>query len=135
MGTCVAALDFDWQQLLTFGGNKTSDIETTAIEQTTTTMKEAIILKGPEVKIVDTPIPKAEKGQVVVKVVYSGSNPKDWKVPYMNIEVNQGDDPAGYVHEVGEGVPEFKKGGRVAGFHEMLKPGGSYAEYAVLWAH
>jgi len=41
-------------------------------------MKEAIILKGPDVKIVDTPVPKAEKGQVVVKVVYSGSNPKDW---------------------------------------------------------
>jgi hypothetical protein len=41
-------------------------------------MKEAIILKGPEVKIVDIPIPKAEPGQVVVKVVYSGSNPKDW---------------------------------------------------------
>lgn len=57
------------------------------------------------------------------------------KVPYMNIEVNQGDDPAGYVHEVGAGVTEFKKGDRVAGFHEMLKPGGSYAEYAVLWAH
>lgn len=41
-------------------------------------MKEAIILKGPDVKIVDIPIPKAEPGQVVVKVVYSGSNPKDW---------------------------------------------------------
>jgi NADPH2:quinone reductase len=53
----------------------------------------------------------------------------------MNIEVNQGDDPAGYVHEVGEGITEFKKGDRVAGFHEMLKPGGSYAEYAVLWSH
>ena len=47
-------------------------------------MKEAIILKGPEVKIVDTPIPKAEKGQVVVKVVYSGSNPKDWVCAFTN---------------------------------------------------
>jgi NADPH2:quinone reductase len=42
------------------------------------TMKEAIILKGPEVKIVDSAIPKAAKDQVVVKVVVSGSNPKDW---------------------------------------------------------
>ena len=26
-------------------------------------------------------------------------------------------------------------GDRVAAFHEMLSPGGSYAEYAVAWAH
>lgn len=49
--------------------------------------------------------------------------------------MNEGDDPAGYVHEVGEGVTEFKKGDRVSGFHEMLKPGGSYAEYSILWEH
>jgi NADPH2:quinone reductase len=43
-------------------------------------MKEAIIRAGPKVEIVDSPVPKAEKGQVVIKVVYSGSNPKDWYV-------------------------------------------------------
>lgn len=43
-------------------------------------MKEAIIYKGTNVKIVDSPIPKPGKGQVVIKVVYSGSNPKDWYV-------------------------------------------------------
>ena len=48
--------------------------------------------------------------------------------------VNQGDDISGIVHEVGEGVTEFKKGDRVAAFHEMLSPGGSYAEYAISWA-
>ena len=47
---------------------------------------------------------------------------------------NQGDDISGVVHEVGEGVSEFKKGDRVAAFHEMMKPGGSYAEYALSWA-
>lgn len=41
-------------------------------------MKEAIIRAGPKVEIVDSPIPKAQKGQVVIKNVYSGSNPKDW---------------------------------------------------------
>lgn len=49
--------------------------------------------------------------------------------------VNQGDDVAGVVYEVGEGVAEFKPGDRVAAFHEMMAPGGSYAEYALSWAH
>lgn len=48
---------------------------------------------------------------------------------------NQGDDISGIVHEVGENVVEFKKGDRVAAFHEMMMPGGSYAEYAVSWKH
>lgn len=46
----------------------------------TLNMKEAIIRAGPKVEIVDSPVPKAEKGQVVIKVAYSGSNPKDWYV-------------------------------------------------------
>lgn len=29
----------------------------------------------------------------------------------------------------------IKVGDRVAAFHEMRTPGGSYAEYAVAWAH
>jgi len=35
------------------------------------------------------------------------------------------------VEDVGENVYEFKKGDRVAAFHEMMAPHGSYAEYAV----
>lgn len=49
-------------------------------KSSTGNMKEAIIYKGTNVKIVDSPIPKPGKGQVVIKVVYSGSNPKDWYV-------------------------------------------------------
>ena len=49
--------------------------------------------------------------------------------------MNQGDDIAGTVHAVGEGVEEFKVGDRVAAFHEMLSPHGSYGEYAVSWVH
>ncbi|KAK8016920.1 hypothetical protein PG993_015109 [Apiospora rasikravindrae] len=100
-------------------------------------MKECIILKGPTVKIVDSPIPEAKRpNDVVIKVVVSGSNPKDWKcAEWMDVEVNQGDDIAGIVHEVGSDVTEFKKGDRVAAFHEMLAPGGSYAEYAVAHQH
>lgn len=45
--------------------------------------------------------------------------------------MNSGDDIAGYVHKVGPNVTEFKPGDRVAAFHIMLTPGGSYAEYAI----
>lgn len=60
----------------------------------------------------DSPIPKAERpNDVIIKVVVSGSNPKDWKCPeWMNVDVNEGDDIAGFVHEVGSDVTEFKKG-------------------------
>lgn len=48
---------------------------------------------------------------------------------------NSGDDIAGVVHSVGKNVYAFKPGDRVAAFHEMMTPGGSYAEYAVAWAY
>ncbi|GJP92770.1 hypothetical protein AnigIFM59636_008366 [Aspergillus niger] len=113
-------------------------------------MKEIINLPGPSTKLIDSPIPSINDDQVLIKVVVSGSNPKDWKVAelandpnsflysrYSHVRdgVNQGDDIAGVVEKVGKNVVEFKEGDRVAAFHEMLKPGGSYAEYAVAWAH
>ncbi|KAI1355510.1 GroES-like protein [Xylaria sp. FL0043] len=99
-------------------------------------MKEAVVSKGPKVEIIDSPVPKPGPEQVVIKVVVSGSNPKDWKLPHwMNTTMNEGDDIAGIVHEVGENVYEFKPGDRVGAFHEMRTPGGSYAEYAVAWQH
>jgi NADPH2:quinone reductase len=45
--------------------------------------------------------------------------------------INQGDDIAGIVHSVGTNVTNFKPGDRVASFHEMLTPHGSFAEYSV----
>ena len=99
-------------------------------------MKEALVGAGPKVRIVDSPIPVPEADQVITKVVVSGSNPKDWKYPaVMKQEFNQGDDIAGVVHAVGSDVVEFKPGDRVAAFHQMRTPGGSYAEYAVSWSH
>ncbi|RAL12666.1 zinc-binding alcohol dehydrogenase family protein [Aspergillus homomorphus CBS 101889] len=112
-------------------------------------MKQIINLPGPSCKLVDSPIPEINDDQVLIRVVVSGSNPKDWKVPelagsdeafgerYAHIKdgVNQGDDIAGVVEKVGRNVFEFKPGDRVGAFHEMLEPGGSYAEYAVAWSH
>ncbi|CAK7202874.1 hypothetical protein SEUCBS139899_005601 [Sporothrix eucalyptigena] len=99
-------------------------------------MKEAQVSKGPVVQIVDIPVPTPAAGQVLIKVVVSGSNPKDWKLPeWRGNTQNSGDDISGVVQSVGAGVTEFKKGDRVAAFHEMQEPGGSFAEYAIAWAY
>ncbi|KAK4153992.1 chaperonin 10-like protein [Chaetomidium leptoderma] len=101
-------------------------------------MKEALVSKGPLVQIVDSPIPSLNDDQVLIKVIVSGCNPKDWKVADIMggpPSINQGDDIAGIVEKVGANVFEFKPGDRVAAFHEMRTPGGSFAEYAVAWQH
>ena len=60
----------------------------------------------------------------------------DRKLPeWLDQAGNQGDDIAGIVEAVGDNVTEFKPGDRVMAFHEMTKPGGSYAEYALAWQH
>ena len=46
---------------------------------------------------------------------------------------NSGDDVAGFVHAVGANVTDFHIGDRVAALHELGTPGGSYAEYALVW--
>jgi NADPH:quinone reductase len=64
-------------------------------------MLEAICNKGPSVVIRNVPIPKpSSPDHLIIKVVVSGSNPKDWKIAQMLEGHNQGDDIAGYVHEV-----------------------------------
>ncbi|KAK1722832.1 hypothetical protein CaCOL14_001579 [Colletotrichum acutatum] len=101
-------------------------------------MREAIFDGNLEVQIHDIPIPTPGPGQILIKTVVSGTNPKDWKVPKIwasNLPpLNHGDDIAGFVQGVGEGVLGFKEGDRVAAFHEMNTPHGSYAEYSIAWA-
>lgn len=43
-------------------------------------MKEAQVAKDLSVTIKDVAVPEPQANQVVIKVVYSGSNPKDWYV-------------------------------------------------------
>lgn len=76
-------------------------------------MKSVVNLPGPTVRIVDIPTPEPNDDQVLIKVVVSGSNPKDWKYPDIFAgsdaqSVNQGDDIAGIVEKVGKNVVEFK---------------------------
>lgn len=67
--------------MLSSAGKRLSNLTTHLQVRQASTMKEAFIHKGPKVQIVDSSIPKAGPNQIVTKVVYSGSNPKDWKVP------------------------------------------------------
>ncbi|KAI5304760.1 hypothetical protein KEM56_005980 [Ascosphaera pollenicola] len=113
-------------------------------------MKAAVVKAGPTVKVIDTPIPEPQAGEVLIKVVVAGTNPKDWKAPEVaasgaelfagiNLErsrewSNQGDDLAGYVEKVGQGVVGFTVGDRVAAMHDMTKDNGAWAEYAIAWS-
>ncbi|KAJ5400801.1 quinone oxidoreductase [Penicillium sp. CMV-2018d] len=96
------------------------------------TMKEAIVNPELAVHIVDSPIPEPRAGEILIKVVVSGTNPKDWKVPvWLGLTINTGDDIAGIVIAVGANVLGFRKGNRVAVFHVMQSPYGSFAEYTI----
>ncbi|KAK9387348.1 chaperonin 10-like protein [Lipomyces mesembrius] len=101
------------------------------------TMKEAIVYGEPlHVEIVDSPIPTPGDDEVLIKVEVSGSNPKDWKAPlYSKRPHNSGDDIAGTIVAVGKSVLEFRPRDRVAAFHKMGSPHGSFAEYAIAYAY
>lgn len=101
-------------------------------------MKEAIIDRDLKVSIRVVPKPKPGAGQVLIRVIVTGTNPKDWKTPKLwdppDTEArNHGDDMAGYVDELGPGARGFAVGDRVAAFHEMNTPHGCFAEYAIVW--
>lgn len=59
-------------------------------------MKEAIVAKGPKVTIQDAEIPEPKPDQVVIKVIVSGSNPKDWYVTilFTSKSLNPSPDPS-----------------------------------------
>lgn len=72
-------------------------------------MKEVVVYEGPRTELIESPVPKATAGQVVIKVNVSGSNPKDWKTQWVaDLPINMGDDIAGIIHEVGPDATGFK---------------------------
>ncbi|KAF2026621.1 GroES-like protein [Setomelanomma holmii] len=82
----------------------------------------------------EVPIPSPGLNDVLIKVIATDSNPKDWKASQSHDVahgINQGDDIAGTIHRVGSNVYEYASGDRVAAFHRMFTPHGSYAEYAI----
>ncbi|KAE9363024.1 GroES-like protein [Stipitochalara longipes BDJ] len=95
--------------------------------------KQVIVQSSIEaVEIIDTSIPTPKDNEVVIKVVVSGTNPKDWKIPHWkNLPHNSGDDLSGTIHSIGPSVFDFAPGDRVAALHSPGAPNGSFAEYAV----
>ncbi|KAF2819338.1 GroES-like protein [Ophiobolus disseminans] len=76
--------------------------------------------KGNPLEVKEAPMPKAGKGEVVIKNHAIAVNPVDWKVQDYGIILQKypnvlGTDVAGEVYEVGEDVTHLKKGDRVLG--------------------
>ena len=86
----------------------------------------------------ERPLPEPGPGEVRVRVVRAGVNPTDWKfrANAMNgpwDQVVPGQDAAGVVDAVGEGVDGFAVGDRVwTILAQWARPGGTAAEHTVL---
>ncbi|KAL5522937.1 hypothetical protein ACEPAF_1204 [Sanghuangporus sanghuang] len=78
------------------------------------------------------PVPSPGPGEVLIKNVAVASNPKDWKMPIFtpNYSAIEGNDVAGIIAKVGEGVTEYKGGERVAAFSIMASGDNKYGAYA-----
>lgn len=88
---------------------------------------------GPDVmKLVDAPVPAPGPGQALIRVAASGVNFIDvyFRIGLYKADLpfTPGNEAAGTVEAVGEGVTEFQPGDRVA--YAMHR--GSYAEYTVV---
>lgn len=71
-------------------------------------MKEALIRQDLDVEIREIGTPNPGPGEVLIRIEVTGSNPKDWKnARISDTPVNSGDDMAGTVIEVGDGVVDF----------------------------
>ena len=56
------------------------------------------------------PIPTPGPGEVLIKNLAVAANPKDWKLPkYLRTTGIEGNDVAGYLVQLGEGVVEKEK--------------------------
>ncbi|WBO69028.1 NADP-dependent oxidoreductase [Streptomyces camelliae] len=95
---------------------------------------------GPDVlQLIDAEDPHAGPGQIRIAVRAAGVNPVDWRLREgqvlgahpIELPAGVGQDAAGVVDEVGEGVEEVEVGDRVFG-----EGASTYAEFAVLsaWA-
>ncbi|MGN9807633.1 NADPH:quinone reductase [Micromonospora sp. L32] len=88
-------------------------------------------------KLVDRPVPEPGRGEVLVRVAVSGVNPTDWKGrrqwPLPAGWQTPGQDGAGVVEAVGEGVDQILIGQRVWLWEAAWqRPWGTAAEYTVV---
>ncbi|MFI6819044.1 NADP-dependent oxidoreductase [Nonomuraea sp. NPDC050328] len=100
----------------------------------------AITRFGERPEVMEVPVPTPGPGQVLVRMYAAGLNPFDWKVtdgllkdvvPHA-FPLVMGNDGAGVIEAVGEGVTELRPGEEVYGqFMSLSTGGGSFAEFAV----
>ncbi|MEV5575694.1 NADP-dependent oxidoreductase [Spirillospora sp. NPDC052269] len=95
---------------------------------------------GATPSLMDLDRPEPGPGEILVKLVAAGMNPFDWKVAdgYLKDVLEArfplilGQDGAGVVEAVGEGVDRFRVGDQVYGSFGGIPRGlGSYAEFAI----
>lgn len=97
------------------------------------TIAKALLLQKSETKpffIGDVPVHKPYPGEILIKIHATTLNPVDWKIPKFGIALERypmdkspvilGNDIAGEVVELGEGVRDFKVGDRVYVFSARL---------------
>ena len=67
------------------------------------------------------PVPEPDANEVLIRNVVVASNPKDYKYPIWNNDYTyvEGNDIAGEIVKLGEGVTGLKVGQRVAAFSKM----------------
>ncbi|GIJ26447.1 NADPH:quinone reductase [Micromonospora qiuiae] len=88
-------------------------------------------------QLVDRPVPEPGRGEVLVRIAYSGVNPSDWKArrqwPLPDGWRIPGQDGAGVIETVGEGVDQDLVGERVWLWEAAWqRPWGTAAEYTVV---
>jgi len=87
-------------------------------------------------ELVDRPVPEPGPGEVRVRIVRAGVNPTDWKfrtgAAMAYDEVTPGQDGAGVVDAIGEGVTGLEVGQRVwLVLAQHGRPHGTAAEHTV----
>ena len=84
--------------------------------------------EGSRLRVGEAPMPTAEPGRVVIRNKFVAVNPADWQIQDNGFFIRGyplllGEDVAGDVVEVGEGVTSLKKGDRVMAYalsHQLL---------------
>ncbi|KAJ7126472.1 chaperonin 10-like protein [Mycena crocata] len=97
--------------------------------------QQAIIIESPKAPFILAPrdIPKPAKGDVLIRVMSISLNPVNWKQREIGFLIDEypaviGQDIAGVVEELGEGVHGLKKGDKV--FAQALK--GGFQQYTTI---
>ncbi|KAJ7682311.1 chaperonin 10-like protein [Mycena polygramma] len=95
--------------------------------------QQAIVVQSPKAPFTlgSTEIPSPAQGEVLIKVMSVSLNPGNWKQREFDMLVDEypavlGNDIAGVIEEIGEGVEDFKKGDRV--FSQVVK--GGFQQYS-----